>query len=127
MADVEGFREDPAQHRYVSLNWVAPKYFQTLGTPLLAGRDFTFNDKEHAPVAIINRAMARHYFGENNPLERHVKLDGDDNRYEIVGVAGDAKYLELRETAPPTIYLNAFNRLDCSLISYFELWLSRGL
>ena len=113
-AVAEGFEERSQDRRYVSLNQVAPKYFETLGTPLLAGRDFNFQDVSGRPrVAIVNRAMARYYFGESNPIGKHVTLDhvtggGNDQPLEIVGVVGDAKYLELHGAAPRTIYLSAF-------------------
>lgn len=45
MVTAEGRQERPEDRRRVGLNWVAPKYFATLGTPLLAGRDFTFEDQ----------------------------------------------------------------------------------
>jgi ABC-type antimicrobial peptide transport system permease subunit len=90
------------------LNWVGPKYFETFGTPWIAGRDFTFAEEPGPYVAIVNQAMARYYFGNNSPLGKHVTFDGQARSYEIVGVAGDAKYLNLHEPAPRTIYLNAF-------------------
>jgi putative ABC transport system permease protein len=105
-ATVEGHPERPEDRRYLSLNWVAPKFFETLGTPLLAGRDFNFQDQGRA--AIVNQAMARYYFGDGNPIGKHFKFDGDDKAYEIVGMAGDAKYYEIREATPRTIYLSAF-------------------
>ena len=105
--NVEGKPEDPAARRFVAVNWVAPRYFETFGTPLVAGRDFTRRDESAPPVAIINQAMARHYFGDENPLHRHFTFDGQTRRYEIVGVVGDAKYYDLREPAPRTVYLHA--------------------
>src|ERR1035437_9825089 len=93
--------------RSATLNWVAPKYFETLGTPLLAGRDFNFQDQGRR-VAIVNQAFARYYFAGGNPIGKHFTLDGDDRPYEIVGMAGDAHYYEIREAAPRTIYFNAF-------------------
>ena len=106
---VEGFQEDTEQRRRVMLNWVGPKYFETLGTTLIAGRDFQFFEDERRPrVAIVNRAMARHYFGDGSPLGKHVTFEGQDRPYEIVGMAVDAKYSDLHEPAPRTIYLNAF-------------------
>ena len=91
-----------------ALNWIGPKYFETLGTPWIAGRDFQFEDAERPRVAIVNQAMARHYFGDESPLGKHVTFDGDDKPYEIVGVAADAKYLNLYEAPPRMVYLNAF-------------------
>jgi predicted permease len=107
-AHVEGFQETPENRRYPLLNWVGPKYFETLGTPWIAGRDFTFEDELRPYVAIVNQAMARYYFGNSSPLGKHVTFDGQDRSYEIVGVVGDAKYLNLHDRAPRTIYLNAF-------------------
>ena len=109
-ANVEGFEERPQDRRYISLSWVAPKYFETLGTPILAGRDFNMRDS-HA--AIINQSMARYYFGDRNPVGKHVTLEhvtgtSDARTYEIVGVVADAKYYEIREPTPRTVYLPAF-------------------
>jgi len=115
---VEGFAESPDARRYVPLNWVGPRYFETFGTPLLAGRDFAFTDKGGPPVAIVNQAMARYYFGDRDPIGGRFQLVGPsssgitgappDQAYTIIGVVGDAKYMDLRETPSRTIYLNAF-------------------
>ncbi len=107
-ATVEGRAERPEDRRYLSIIWAAPKYFETLGIPLLAGRDFSFEDQGRPRVAIINQAMARHYFSGDSPLGKHITFDGDNKPFEIVGVVGDAKYYEIREAAPRTIYINAF-------------------
>jgi predicted permease len=105
---VEGVTERTEDRRYVSLNWVAPKYFATFGTPLLAGRDFAFEDEGRPPVAIVNQTMARHYFGTGSPLGRRFRFEGQDRSYEIIGVVADAKYLNLYETPPRMAYMNAF-------------------
>jgi putative ABC transport system permease protein len=107
-ATVDGFNEAPDARRYISLNWVAPKYFATLGTPLIAGRDFQYEDAQRPRVAIVNQSMARYYFGDASALGRHVRLEGEDQPYEIVGVVGDAKYSDLRLAAPRTMYCHAF-------------------
>jgi putative ABC transport system permease protein len=107
--DVEGFQEDPARRRRVMLNWVGPKYFETLGTPLLAGRDFQVSEDDTRPrVVIVNQTMARYYFGDANPIGKQITFENQQRPYEIVGVAGDAKYSDLHEAAPRTAYLNAF-------------------
>jgi predicted permease len=105
----------PENRRAVSINWASPNYFKTYGTPLAAGRDFSSQDEGRAPVAILNESMARDLFGDRSPLGGHVTLNhatghGDDQTYEIVGVAGDAKYNDLHEAAPRTIYLDAFEQ-----------------
>jgi putative ABC transport system permease protein len=116
LANVEGHPEPPDGRRYVAINWVAPKFFETFGTPLLAGRDFSFQDALDRPrVAIVNQSLARYYFGVASPIGRHVTLEhvtGGRNfpPVEIIGIVGDAKYAELREAAPRTIYLDAFQR-----------------
>jgi putative ABC transport system permease protein len=110
---VEGFDEAPEARRRLMLNDVAPKYFETFGTSLIAGRDFQFADEGRARVAIVNQAMARHYFADRDPLGRQLLLEGDPRPYEVIGVVADAKYADLRSPAPQTVYLNAFqhNRL----------------
>ncbi|MGH9837162.1 MAG: ADOP family duplicated permease [Blastocatellia bacterium] len=79
--------------------FVAPKYFETMGIPLLAGRDFTEQDNQTAPrVVIINQSMARYYFGAQNPIGRHVGFGGDvGTPTEIVGVVQDFKHGTPRE------------------------------
>ena len=113
--DVEGHQQKPEDRRYVALSFIAPKYFQTLSTPLLAGRDFTFQDEGGPRVAIIDQAMARYYFADANPIGRHFTIEkdwknigGPDKPYEIVGVVGDAKYDDAHGAAPRTIYMPAF-------------------
>jgi predicted permease len=113
--EVAGFRETAADRRRVVLNWIAPKYFETLGTPLLAGRDFVFEDQGRPPVAIVSQSMARYYFGDRSPIGQLFTFDRQDNRgaardqpYQIVGVVGDTKYLNLQEPIGRMVYLNAF-------------------
>ena len=105
--DVEGFVERPEDRRRVRLNTVAPKYFETLSTPLIAGRDFEAADAGRPRVAIVNEAMARYYFGTSSPLGRQFTFEGQTRPLEIVGVVGDAKYNDLHETPPRTAYTNA--------------------
>ena len=66
-ANVEGYQERPEDRRYIFVNWVAPRYFETLGTPLLLGATSASQDRGGPRVAIINQAMARYYFGGAQP------------------------------------------------------------
>jgi len=104
---VDGVDERPEDRRRVSLNGVAPGYFETLSTPFVAGRDFQSADTGGPRVAIVNQAMARHYFGASNPIGRHFTLERQTRPLEIVGVVADAKYLDLHEAPPRTAYTNA--------------------
>jgi predicted permease len=118
-ATVEGYQPKPGEIRNLTENWVAPKYFETLGTPILAGRDFSLSDQGHARVAIINKTMAGYYFGDGNAIGKHVRFDDDDHPYEIVGVVGDSKYYEIREATWHTIYLDTFQESEPA--SHFAL------
>lgn len=71
--------------------FVAPRFFETMGVPIVAGREFTDWDTESAPrVVVINQAMARFYFGDENPVGARVGFAGDKGTpFEIVGVAKD--------------------------------------
>jgi predicted lysophospholipase L1 biosynthesis ABC-type transport system permease subunit len=61
-------------------------------------------------VAIVNQALARHYFAGRDPLGGRVRLEGDSRPYEIVGLVADAKYSDIRAAGPPTIYLHFFQQ-----------------
>jgi predicted permease len=107
-ATVEGYQAKPGELRYITENWVAPRYFETFGMPLLMGRDFSFEDEGRSRVAIINQTMALYFFGVASPLGKHVLFDGDTKPYEIIGVAADARYSDAKEPIPRTIFFNAF-------------------
>ncbi|HKW97482.1 MAG TPA: ABC transporter permease [Bryobacteraceae bacterium] len=114
--NAEGFVEQPEQRLRPAIYFVTPRYFETLGIPLLAGRDFSPRDVGHPRVVIISNAVARHYFPGQNPIGRNITVVhdpqplpfGDDQPYEIVGVAGDVKPFELRDAPFPTMYFDMF-------------------
>ncbi|HMD32979.1 MAG TPA: ABC transporter permease [Candidatus Acidoferrales bacterium] len=102
---VEGY--SPRQGEDMNPNWAAVSsgYFQSLGIPLLAGRDFTEQDGPGAPpVAIINETMARYFFKDGNPIGRKIGLEKVADT-EIVGVVKDSKYSNLREKPPRHMYM----------------------
>ncbi|MGD0128468.1 MAG: ABC transporter permease [Terriglobia bacterium] len=111
---VEGYTPRPDENLTVFVNAVGPRYFETLHTPLLLGRDFSLRDTDATPkVAIINQTMARYFFGNGNPIGKKFGWFGDDKnkmQFEIVGVAEDSKYETLREKIPRTAYLDCFQR-----------------
>jgi putative ABC transport system permease protein len=105
---VPGFIERPEDRRYVSLAWVAPRYFDTLDMRLTAGRDFRREDRNGPRIAIINQAMKQYYFRNREAVGQHLIFDNDKSPYEIVGVVSDARYSSIREAPPRTVYLNTF-------------------
>ncbi len=108
MVDVEAFEEAPDAKKFIPLNFVGPRYFETYGTQLVAGREFRFDDIGRPRVAIVNQAMASYYFGTENPIGKRFTFTGRSEVYDIVGLVADAKYQQLTEAAPRTIYVHAF-------------------
>jgi predicted permease len=91
----------------VYFNVVAPRFFQIIGTPLLAGRDFTDRDDANGPaVTIANEAFVRRYLRAGDPLGQRVLMPGAQREMEIVGVVKNAVYETLRAEPPPTVYLS---------------------
>ena len=88
---------------------VSPGFLQTMRIPLIAGRDLEWRDAqpEQPTAVIVNESFARRYFpGESAVGKRFLRVDGGAVlvEQEVVGVARDAKYTDLREPAPPTVY-----------------------
>ena len=91
-------------------NTVSPGYFGTLGTPLVAGRDFSPRDTAGAqPVAILSERLAARLWPGENPIGRRIAVPAwrqpRQPSLEIVGVAKDVKYRSLMTEAPVLLYL----------------------
>jgi predicted permease len=123
--DVPGYTPGPDENLQCNQMAVGPRFFETMRMPILAGRDFGPQD-ERPPAspnnqpgvppsmagapplyAVINQAMARYFFGNENPIGRRFTTRGDWP-IEIIGVTKDAKYMNLREQPPRTYYLYYF-------------------
>jgi predicted permease len=84
---------DPRNGRLTQINEVGERYFETLRIPIVKGRAFTADDRQGStPVIIINEAMARQFFPNEEPLGRHLHLFGRPPRRQIVGIAKTIKY-----------------------------------
>ncbi len=102
----EGFPTPATEDQRAGANWVSPRYFETLGIPMLAGREFSLRDNASSPrVAIVNRTMARRCTGTDHAVGRRFVFNGKS--YEIVGVAKDAKHGDLRESTQSFVYFAA--------------------
>ncbi len=90
---------------------IGPNYFATMGTKLLAGRDFNETDtRDSTPVAIVNEAFARRFFGGADPVQsatgKRFSSSGPDGPFiQIVGVASDGKYFNIGEAPSPFTYI----------------------
>jgi predicted permease len=104
-APVEG---NGPEDKHLFENIVGPDYFATAGTRVLAGREFSDFDRFGAnPVCIVNQAAANSFFPGQDAVGKHIRSTEPHPTHpvcEIVGIAKDAKYLSLRQPAPPTIY-----------------------
>ena len=97
----EGTDAQP-EDRLVNFNDVSSGYFATMGTPLVAGRDFDSRDTpDSPPVAIVNGTFARRFFGAESPVGRAFRVEAEAGQpepvYEVIGVVANSKYRSLRE------------------------------
>lgn len=91
------------------LNLVGPRFFATMETPFLRGRDFNEHDTSTSPpIAIVNESFARVFFGGKDPLGRTFQIDQGPGEprpaYQIVGLVGDMKHIDLREPFSPIAF-----------------------
>ena len=93
--------ETDAQERRVSHH-----FFDTVGIPLVEGRDFATTDNEKTlAVTIVNQTFVREFLKDKNPIGQYFGYDtANDHRFQIVGVVKDARVNDIRESAPPMIY-----------------------
>jgi putative ABC transport system permease protein len=86
---------------------VSPGYFQALGIPIIAGRDFTRDDTAHGQrVVIVSHSFARHFWpGQQAVGKRIGHLSGEKDWSLVVGVVGDVKEEGLSSDAPLNVYL----------------------
>jgi predicted permease len=120
---LDGDAPPPGQQRSATFDFVGPRYFSTLGMPMLAGRDIGPEDEGNTQRAgVINQTMARAFFGDANPIGRHLHADRD-HPFEIVviGIAADGKYNNLREQTPSQCYLPYFHSQSAAPHATFEL------
>jgi predicted permease len=106
---------DPARGKdqgpYIYTNAVGPRYFDTLGIPLLRGRAFTEEDRENAPpVAVINETLARQYWPGQDALGQRFQFDDETASLQVVGIARDSRYETVGEEPRPYVYLPLLER-----------------
>jgi putative ABC transport system permease protein len=89
----------------VQVNTVGTGYFQTIGIPIVRGRDFTRGDTAEAPkVVVVNETMAQQFWKGQDALGKRFKFFGDQDYTTVVGVAKDSKYNGVVEDPQNFIY-----------------------
>jgi len=114
----------PGTSRTISANlhMVGPAYFETMGIPLIRGRDFRDIPASSPRVAVLSRAMADQLFPNENPVGQQLgwQFANLKKTYEVVGVVGDAKSKTIGETVTPCLFeLAAQNEDDLEGFSSF--------
>jgi putative ABC transport system permease protein len=128
---VEGYKPKSKEDTDVYFNNVSDQFFETLGTDLMAGRDFNKYDTPESPrVSIVNQTLAKKFFGGQNPIGKRYRRgfgDKPDALVEIVGAVKDAKYISLREQLSPTVYFAASQYAGEDESTTFELRVAAGV
>ncbi len=106
---LEGFDDGGRREFEADRNFASDQYFETLGVPLLAGRDFRPGDTADAPrVAIVNQSMARFWQGAD-PVGRRFTTPGSGSQgpftFTVIGVAADYRLYDVARENPAQYYL----------------------
>jgi putative ABC transport system permease protein len=126
---LSGYTAKESEDMGVESPEVSPGYFSTMGTPLLAGRELTDQDRDGTQkVAVVNESLARHYFGEPQRAVGHYLVWGGGNvkpDTEIVGVVKDAKHTGVRQEILRTVFTPYLQDADLhSMTFYVRTWQS---
>jgi predicted permease len=105
---IEGKSFPPDQSPSARYHFATPNYFRTIGTPLIAGRDFGPGDTSKAPkVILINQSMARQYWPGENAVGKRISFSDqpkEEDWLTIAGVVGDVKDYPNSAEAVPAFY-----------------------
>jgi len=118
---VQGFEAAPDADTNAQYNAVTPGFFRTLQMPLLSGRDFTDADLAGRPrVAIVNETFAEKFgLGGEIVGKRMAVGSGDELDIEIVGLAKDAKYSEVKDDVPPQFFLSRYQEAELGFMTFY--------
>ena len=109
-----------SRDQQLHFNIVGPRFLETMGVPIVDGRDFRDADDERAtPKAIISASLARRLFAHASAVGRSLEKEG--RRFEIVGVAADVRYESLREEPGDTVYFPYFQAPEFAEELFFAL------
>ena len=105
---IEGRQPTPDVPTRAHPRGVLPGYFRTMGITVIAGRSFADADAARAPeVVIVNQTMARRYWPGTSPIGRRVRLVGEENWRQVVGIVQDVRHWGLDRPVNPELYFPA--------------------
>jgi predicted permease len=106
----EGQTGEAPQNEWPFKVRITPRFPETVGLTLLAGRTFSDRDDPTVPVALVSESIARRYFAGDHAIGKHFCFSSSfavDCAIEIVGIVRDVRYGNLREASPYVVYLSA--------------------
>ncbi|MBB6143946.1 putative permease [Silvibacterium bohemicum] len=105
----EGYAPRPHESLEVQHAEVTPRYFETLGVPILEGRDFAQYDNREAPlVAIVDETAAKRFWPGQDPVGKRLHIG--DGIAAVVGVVKNTKHEFMNERPAPMVYMSYFQR-----------------
>ena len=111
---IEGYSAKQDERPDPHMQYCSPGFFETLKIPIVLGRDFNDRDVIGAPkVGIVNQKFVKRYFGNADPLGRHIGMGidpGTKTDIQIIGVVGDTKYESMRDEIPYELYAPVFQQ-----------------
>jgi predicted permease len=111
----DGYVPHPHETLEVRRADVTPRYFETLGIPILEGRDFTPDDNDKAPrVVIVDQTTAGRYWPGQDPLGRKLRVWG--HLFTVIGVVRNSKHQFMNERPEPMMYHSFFQEADNELM-----------
>jgi predicted permease len=127
---IEGEHLRPSSRLNSLVNAISPGYFSTMGMTLVAGRDVRESDARSGPrvdgwpyrVGIVNETFVRRYFGQANPIGRHIGFGdgpGTPLPIEIIGIVKDAKYRSMREEPTPQLFVSYLEGNDVDGLAFY--------
>ncbi|HSE30845.1 MAG TPA: ABC transporter permease [Pyrinomonadaceae bacterium] len=108
---VEGRPPEPNEQNAFDASVIGPRYYETMGIKMVAGRGFTDQDSRGAPkVVVINEALARRLFPGEDALGKKLTMSTNGPGLEIIGITQDIKHHDLTEAPLPHFDLPALQR-----------------
>src|SRR5262249_4374081 len=122
-SDIWAIPEGGGQQVLVENNAVSPKYFETLGIPILYGRAFSDQEvKDQAPVVVINEALAERFWPDAQPLGKRFRAGAVSGNpgvvYQVIGVVKNVRSVRLAKVDGPYFYkpINLANQTGLNLL-----------